>query len=261
MVIKMKQNLFIVGNVAAGKNELLERLKNKYNLTIIDSGKLYRYLTLVLSGQETISPDYTELYQGNILEKERINQAIFKLNKTLTDILKNLKLNENGKLIAGETEINDELLYSKNVNALISVVASNSLIRKQILSLINNNLLSISGNFAMTGHNLNEMDTTKFTTIFLDVSDEVASERLYRRNPDSYNGILDAYKEVRERNSIDKMDLTKNLIKDLYNGIYVDTTDLTPFEVEGLVADEIERIEREGGGFKKVQDDKSIPRE
>lgn len=42
------------------------------------------------------------------------------------------------------------------------------------------------------------MDTAQFITIFLDINNEKAAERLYSRNSESYESILDAYNLVLE---------------------------------------------------------------
>ena len=40
----MNQNLFIIGPVASGKNTLLDNLKKKYNINVLDTGQLYRFV-------------------------------------------------------------------------------------------------------------------------------------------------------------------------------------------------------------------------
>lgn len=135
------------------------------------------------------------------------------------------------------------------------------MIRKRILQFINNDIAKRKGCYALTGHNITEMDTTQFTTIFLDITNEKAAERLYGRNPESYKSILDAYKEVLERNNRDGIDKTRSLISSVYNGIYIDTTELSENKVASVVNKEIEKIERESRNFKKLQDMDSIDRE
>ena len=104
------------------------------------------------------------------------------------------------------------------------------------------------------------MDTTQFTTVFLDINNEKAAERLYNRNPDSYRSILDAYKEVLERNNKDGIDKTRNLIDSVYNAIYIDTTELSEEEIINIIVRELERIEKENQNFNQLQDKDSIDR-
>lgn len=128
------------------------------------------------------------------------------------------------------------------------------------LQFINGDIVKREGCYALTGHNISEMDTTQFTTIFLDINNEKTAERLYNRNPESYESILEAYKEVLERNNRDSIDKTRSLIDSVYNEIYIDTTELSEDEVSSTVIKELERIEKESQNFKQLQDVNSIDR-
>ena len=113
----------------------------------------------------------------------------------------------------------------------------------------------------MTGHNIAELDTTKFTTVFLDISNEKAAQRLYGRNSMAYESVLSAYNEVLDRNNRDGMEQTKILMKDVYNMIYVDTTELSEEQVTSIVIDEIEKIESKKQKFEELQATSSIERQ
>ena len=84
----MNQNLFIIGPVASGKNTLLENLKKKYNINILDSGQLYRYIALCILKKTSVNPDYKSLYKNDTEEEKRILQEIFKWNRTIEKSLK-----------------------------------------------------------------------------------------------------------------------------------------------------------------------------
>lgn len=255
----MNQNLFIIGPVASGKNTLLENLKKKYNINILDSGQLYRYIALCILKKTSVNPDYKSLYKNDTEEEKRILQEIFKWNRTIEKSLKELEIVD-GKLTIDGQSIGEENLYSKEVNSIVAIIAKSDLIRKRILHFINNDIVKREGCYAMTGHNITEMDTTQFTTIFLDINNEKAAERLYNRNPDSYRSILDAYKEVLERNNKDGIDKTRNLIDSVYNAIYIDTTELSEEEIINIIVRELERIEKENQNFNQLQDKDSIDR-
>ena len=79
----MKQNLFIIGPVASGKNTLLDNLKKIYNLNVLDTGRLYRYLTLCILEKTNINPNYDKLYKNDEQEEKRVIQEIYNWNKTL----------------------------------------------------------------------------------------------------------------------------------------------------------------------------------
>ena len=255
----MNQNLFIIGPVASGKNTLLENLKKKYNINILDSGQLYRYIALCILKKTSVNPDYKSLYKNDTEEEKRILQEIFKWNRTIEKSLKELEIVD-GKLTIDGQSIGEENLYSKEVNSIVAIIAKSDLIRKRILHFINNDIVKREGCYAMTGHNITEMDTTQFTTVFLDINNEKAAERLYNRNPDSYRSILDAYKEVLERNNKDGIDKTRNLIDSVYNAIYIDTTELSEEEIINIIVRELERIEKENQNFNQLQDKDSIDR-
>ena len=255
----MNQNLFIIGPVASGKNTLLDNLKRKYNINILDTGKLYRYLALCATQRTTINPDYQKLFENDKQEETRIIQQLYSWNRTFEESLNELEIID-GKLVVEGQEVTDDKLYSKEVNSIISLVAKSNLIRKRILNFINNDFGKRVGNYAMTGHNIQEIDTTQFITIFLDITDEKAAERLYGRNPTSYKSIVEAYKEVVERNCKDGINLTKNLLPVMYNYIYIDTTDLSEEQVEEIAIKEIQKIEKQNEKFDNLQNDKSINR-
>ena len=256
----MNQNLFIIGPVASGKNTLLDNLKRKYNINVLDTGKLYRYLALCAIQRTTINPDYQKLFENDKQEETRIIQELYRWNRTFEESLNKLEIID-GKLVVEGQEVTDDKLYSKEVNSIISLVAKSNLIRKRILNFINNDFGKRVGNYAMTGHNIQEIDTTQFTTIFLDITNEKAAERLYGRNPTSYKSIVEAYKEVIERNRKDGINLTKDLLPMLYNYIYIDTTDLSEEQVEEIAIREMQKIENQNEKFTRLQNDKSINRQ
>ena len=256
----MNQNLFIIGPVASGKNTLLENLRHKYNINVLDTGQLYRYIAFCIIQKTNISPNIERLYKNDIKEEKRILQEIFKWNRTIEKSLKDLKIVDGNLYIDGQI-LKIDSLYSKDVNSVVAIIAKSDMIRNRILQFINNDIVKREGCYALTGHNITEMDTTQFTTIFLDINNEKAAERLYSRNPESYENILDAYKEVVERNNRDGIDKTRKLIESVYNGIYLDTTELSETEVTSTIIKELERLEQENVNFEQLQDVDSIDRQ
>ena len=131
----MNQNLFIIGPVASGKNTLLDGLKKKYNLNILDTGKLYRYLAWCICKKTDINPNFDLLYKNDGQEVKRISQKIYQWNRTLESSLKELEIVD-GKLFIGGQEVDEGELYSKEVNSIISLVAKSQLIRKEYCILL-----------------------------------------------------------------------------------------------------------------------------
>ena len=94
----MNQNLFIIGPVASGKNTLLDNLKRKYNINVLDTGKLYRYLALCAIQRTTINSDYQKLFENDKQEETRIIQELYRWNRTFEESLNKLEIID-GKLV------------------------------------------------------------------------------------------------------------------------------------------------------------------
>ena len=88
----MNQNLFIIGPVASGKNSLLDNLKKKYNINVLDTGQLYRYIAICIFQKTNINPNLESLYKNDIREEKRILQEVFKWNRTIEKSLKELEI-------------------------------------------------------------------------------------------------------------------------------------------------------------------------
>lgn len=78
---------------------------------------------------------------------------------------------------------------------------------------------------------IKEIDTTKFTIVYLDVSTKRSAYRLFNRNIQSYEDIIDAYDEVNKRNNVDQIELTKKIIPYLYSCIYINTDNKSSEEI------------------------------
>lgn len=113
----MNQNLFIIGPVASGKNTLLENLKKKYNINILDTGQLYRYIALCIFQKTSINPNYENLYKNDIEEEKRILQEIFKWNRTIEKSLKELEIVD-GKLSIEGQPIGEKIYIVKKLIVL-----------------------------------------------------------------------------------------------------------------------------------------------
>ena len=113
----MNQNLFIIGPVASGKNTLLDNLKKRYNINVLDTGQLYRYIAFCIFQKTTINPNLESLYKNDIGEENRILQEIFKWNKTIEKSLKELEILD-GKLHLGEQVLEEDSFTAKRLIVL-----------------------------------------------------------------------------------------------------------------------------------------------
>ena len=255
----MKENILIIGSVASGKNTLMDKLKETYELNALDTGKVYRYLASIVDENTEILPKYEKLLENDLDESNRIKHEIFKWNRTIANALDNLKV-LNGKLYVGEDEIGDKLLYSKKVNALVPTLAKSEFIRQKVINFINKSLCQSNNRYIMTGHNVNEIDTSNFILVYLKVDDEEAAKRLYYRNPTSYGNLSEAEKEVKKRNLVDGIIYTDKLIPSIYNSILIDTTHLSTEEIYDVATQGIDEILKDNYKFKDQQREHSIDR-
>lgn len=247
-------NLFIVGSVASGKNTLMDQLKKHGDFTFIDTGLIYRYLTREYFTQLNLS--------FNILDDEEemkaVKESIYKLTKFCKKTLSELSFKDS-KPFKGDVKVDLESLYSKNVNNFISIIAKIPYIRNNIVGFLNE-FCGNNENLILTGHNIKEIDTSKFMVVYLDVSNKVATERLFQRNRTSYENIFDAYEEVKRRNKIDDIQKTKDSIQLLYKKVYISTDNLSENEILEIVMNKIKQFETLDNSFVSLQSASAITR-
>lgn len=253
------KNIFIVGPVASGKNTLLEKIKYDYDVIALDTGRIYRYVTWKIYEQIKNDIDINLILDGDSNEIDKARNHIFRLSKYYDKQLSNLKFTSNN-LFEGGIQVDENNLYSRETNALISIVAGISTVRSRINQFIKDSISISEKPIIMTGHNINEIDTTKFLVVYLDVDSKISAHRLYNRNINSYNDVLDAYSEVERRNKNDKMAYTKNIIPYLYASIYIDSSNKSIDEMYNEFRDKANYFENEEINFILTQE-KSIKRD
>ena len=252
------KNIFIVGPVASGKSTLMSKILEKYNIIALDTGLLYRYVAKIIFDKIKDDIDINALLHQDSSQIDIVNNFIYRNSNYYTNKLNSL-IFTNNKLYEGEEELNLNQLYEPNVNILLPIVAKISTIRNRIVNYINN-LCNEKDSIIMTGHNIKEIDTTKFTVVYLDVDSKVAAHRLIGRNSSSYKDIIDAYNEVIIRNKTDRIEETKSIIPFLYNYIYIDTSSKNDEEVFEIFVKEYNNFIFKEKKFKELQKN-SIQRE
>lgn len=223
------KNIFIVGPVASGKSTLMNKILDKYNIVALDTGLLYRYVAKIIFDKIKDDIDINTLSNKDSSQINIVNKFIYTNSNYYTNKLNSLTFTNN-KLYEGAEELNLNQLYEPSVNILLPIVAKISTIRNRIINYINN-ICDGENPIIMTGHNIKEIDTTKFTVVYLDVDSKIAAYRLINRNSSSYKDIIDAYNEVIIRNKTDRIEETKNIIPYLYNYIYIDTSSINDEKV------------------------------
>ena len=215
-------NIFILGPVASGKNTLLDNIVKNHSVIALDTGRIFRYVAYQLYCKLNKEINFEKVCRSDEIEINALTEKIYHSTKYINLQLRKLKLEGHNMLVDGNN-LNIDYLYEKNVNCMLPIISKISTIRNIIVRYIDYNISSSNKPIIMTGHNIKEIDTTKFTVVFLDVEEKESAHRLYQRNSRSYDNILDAYEEVLKRNQTDKIRETKNILPFLYNYIYIST--------------------------------------
>lgn len=256
----MKKNIFIIGPVASGKNTLLEKIIEKNpEMLSIDTGKIYRYISFKIYQKLNTEISINKILNNDKDEISSLLQKVYHLTNYYSNALLQLKI-VNGELYENEMKIDDNKLYCKETNAILPIIAKVPTLRNRITSCINDHFSNLDVPIIMTGHNIKEIDTTKFIVVYLDVNEKQSAYRLYNRNKDSYESVLDAYDEVIKRNSVDNIKNTKKNLNYLYQLIVINTDDKNIEDIYKEFMTEEEKIEKKEDIFKELQS-ASISRE
>jgi len=182
-VLIKKKNIIIAidGHSSCGKSTLARKLAEKLNYTYIDSGAMYRAVTLYA------------------IENELINASGFDENKLIKALpkihIRFLKLGCNKpRTILNNIDV-EEKIRSLEVSAAVSKVSAVAEIRKHLVKL--QRKLSENGGVVMDGR---DIGTVVFPNaelkIFLTASAEVRAKRRFKELTD--NGIQVSFTEVLE---------------------------------------------------------------
>jgi cytidylate kinase len=230
-------NIFIVGGTAAGKTELMQILQKEMSYLAIDVGKLFRLIAyLIVNDKEGIfiEPDVRKIKEGDILEIKRVLQLLLVKTKSLEKSLMQqarFKKSENGTLQFFFQEASmEELLETPEIDDLVPVIAKSPKIRTIIWRWINKSAYE-NGGLILTGHNLEEINTSDFIVIHLKVDLGVAGERLIKKSGGYYSNIVSAIQSVESRNSLNRIKYTENILEQVHGVTSIDTTHLGIEEV------------------------------
>ena len=197
------------GTAGSGKGTITQIIAQKLNLKTIDTGAMYRCVTLEM------------LEQGIKLEDtEKIEQ-----------ILENIKIefvdDENGKRVILNGKDVTLKIRSQEVNELVSPVATIKIVREKLADMQRNMAKSID--VIMEGR---DIGTNVFPNadvkVFLDATPEERAKRRYRQNQE--NGIEIPFEEilknVKERDYIDSHREIAPLTQ-APDAVYIDSTGMT----------------------------------
>lgn len=197
------------GTAGSGKGTITQIIAQKLNLKTIDTGAMYRCVTLEM------------IEQGIKLEDtEKIEQ-----------ILENIKIefvdDENGKRVILNGKDVTLKIRSQEVNELVSPVATIKIVREKLADMQRNMAKSID--VIMEGR---DIGTNVFPNadvkVFLDATPEERAKRRYRQNQE--NGIEIPFEEilknVKERDYIDSHREIAPLTQ-APDAVYIDSTGMT----------------------------------
>ncbi len=203
----------IDGPAGTGKGTVAKMIAKKLNYTYIDTGAMYRSITL-------------KMLRENILftETSRIEKLLAETE------IKFKNINQEQHVFLDGEDVSD-LIRKQNVNENVSQVSSIKIIRIKMVEL--QRKLGEFGNVIMEGR---DITTVVFPNadvkIYLDADVETRAKRRFNELIQKGNNIT--YKEVLENVKIrDKNDMEKEYgaLKVADDAIVIDTTNLTPEEV------------------------------
>ena len=211
----------IDGEAGTGKSTLAKNIAKKYNIVYMDTGAMYRCVTLDMLNKGISMDDTRKIQQ----------------------MLDNIKIeieNDNGEdrfILNGEDVT--KKIREKNVNDNVSQVSHISLVRERMVELLRK--ISDGKKIVMEGR---DIGTNVFPNaqvkIYLTASAQVKAKRRYEQNKE--NGINIPFEEI--YNNVvfrDNNDKTSNVapLKKADDAFELDTTNYTLDEVENIVVEKI----------------------
>lgn len=210
----------IDGPAGSGKGTITEIVGNKMNLTNIDTGAMYRCVTL------------------DMIRKGVGLDDIDKINEILDNIEIDMKKDENGLVFYLNGEDVSSLIREKDVSSLVSQVSHIPEVRKAMVKLQRE--MGATKDVIMEGR---DIGTNVFPNadvkIYLDATPEERANRRMKQNKEK--GIEMSYEEVLENILFrDNNDKTSDVapLRQAEDAHYIDSTNMTIDEV----ASEVMRI-------------------
>ncbi len=208
------------GPAGSGKGTITKRIAKEMNLTSIDTGAMYRSVTLAMLNENIALDDY-----------EKISKLLDEIKIEFKKIDGVQKVYLNGKDVSLE-------IRTKPVNENVSPVSTIKIVRERLAKLQREMAETID--VIMEGR---DIGTNVFPNanvkIYLDATPEERARRRYLQNKE--NGIEMPYEEILESvKNRDFIDSTREIapLKKADDAIYVDSSNMT---IEEVVAS-IEKI-------------------
>lgn len=224
---KKRIRIAIDGPAAAGKSTVAKNIAKKLNIVYIDTGAMYRAITL-----------------------KALNENIdIKDEKALMEILRHTKIdliqegNEQRVLLDNEDVTKD--IRKQNVTNTVPFVAEHPEVRKELVK--RQRQLADSKSVVMDGRDIGtHVLPNAELKIFLVASVEERAKRRHKENLEKGfpSNLEELIKEIKERDERDSNRATSPLIK-AEDAIAIDTTSLSIEEVTEKILNEAKKISNE----------------
>ena|SRR5690625_2275778 len=220
----MMIRIAIDGPAAAGKSTVAKMVADKLSFVYIDTGAMYRALTLKALNEQIQIEDEQEVIQ--LLQQTTIELMQSKTGQTVLlddrDVTKDIR--------------------SQEVNRLVSKIAQINGVRKEMVH--RQQILAENKSVVMDGRDIGtQVIPMAEVKIFLIASPEERAKRRHKENtekgiPSNYEQIV---KEIKERDELDYSRKYSPLVK-AKDAIEIDTTSLTIHEVVESILVEVNKL-------------------
>lgn len=225
----------IDGSTTAGKRIVAERLAERYNLTVFNTGTSIRALALLAIEQNMVGTDQTNVTTIPVDFTERIVESYEHMPEKLR-IEKPREGEHTARLMIGDREMRGELLaYGKQkaVDNLAGVIAASPLVRDKLYHLWREAVKELGGTIVIgrkTGIDLYPDAPIK---LYLFASPEASAAYRVTHDPTSLMHQSTEELYIRER---DGMDRTNGLLDRPVDALAIDTSMYISGDGKGMTA-------------------------
>ncbi len=222
-------NIAIDGHSSCGKSTLAKRIACKYNMRYIDTGAMYRALTLYFMRCNIISDKNLSI--SNLLKKLEFIDIDFKFNT---------KINKSETMLNGENV--EDYIRGFEVSNNVSIIAQVEEVRDKLVTL--QQKIGIKKNVVMDGRDIGtKVFPNAKLKIFLTASSQVRAKRRYEELKKSgesitFNKVLNHLIE-RDKNDMNRE--INPLIK-ANDAIVIDNSSISMHEQDLLINSLIKKI-------------------
>ena len=227
--MRLNFNIAIDGYSSCGKSTIAKKIASKYNMRYIDTGAMYRALTLFFMRSNIIS-------NKNVA----INKLLEKLEFIDIDFKYNFKKNKSETILNGENV--EGYIRGFEVSNNVSIIAQIQEVREKLVTL--QQKIGIEKNVIMDGRDIGtKVFPNAKLKIFLTASSEVRARRRHKELKKSgeiitFNKVLDHLIE-RDSNDINRK---INPLIQADDAIVIDNSSMSMYEQDLLIESLIKKV-------------------